>query len=71
MEMTVCPRPVRTIEKRTTHVKSGKQPNRTLFSVAMSPTTVHIDVVLVVDDYQFKEWVNVSLHLTADSGENP
>jgi hypothetical protein len=37
--MVVGSRPLRRIGKRANQVKFGKQPNGTLFPVAMSPTT--------------------------------
>jgi hypothetical protein len=39
--MIVNTRPVRRIGKRTNQIKLGKQPNGTLFPVAMSPTTLY------------------------------
>ena len=41
-DMVVDTRPVRRIGKRANQVKSGKQPNGTLFPLAMSPPTLRV-----------------------------
>ena len=49
--MIVDTRPVRRIGKRANQVKFGKQPNGTLFPVAMSPTNRCSRVILKDKDY--------------------
>ena len=50
-DMTAAPQPVRRIGKRANQVKFGKQPNGTLFTVAMSPTTLYPIAISGVNDY--------------------
>jgi len=50
-DMIVDTRPTRRIGKRANQVKFGKQPNGTLFPVAMPPTSLQNQSSRVIDDY--------------------
>ena len=52
--MIVDSRLARRIGKRANQVKFGKQPNGTLFPVAMSPTYLQSKQVLGIEDFQQK-----------------
>jgi hypothetical protein len=52
--MSADTRPVRRIGKRTNRVKFGKQPNGTLFPVAMLTTSPQISSLRQIADYHLK-----------------
>jgi hypothetical protein len=60
--MIVDTRPVRRIGKMANQVKFGKQPNGTLFPMAMSPTNVAPGVILEGEDYGLKVSINNAGH---------
>ena len=63
-DIIVDTRPVRGIGKRGNRVKFGKQPNGTLFPVAMSPTKVQFKIALIVKNYRLK--VSITLLMNCE-----